>query len=138
MAPIWTHPGNVHDEIPPPVRGDDHVLSASQATETVAEWRQSPGGRIAVQPGGLSRRYHLQFKEYADELDAFQLAAIELDTGEQVWLQRYEHDPERGTVVLADSQADLMKSLALVLQSLHLQASDVDWVANEPAVAVTE
>ncbi len=104
-------------------------------------WPSGDSRPVAVlrySPAELSKRYHLRFKEYSDDLDVFRLAAIELDNGEQVWLQRYEHDPKRGTVILADAQADVVKSLAQVLQTLHLQLTDVDWAACEPAVAVPE
>jgi hypothetical protein len=89
-------------------------------------------------PDELAKRSHLRFHEYSDDLDAFRLAAIELDNGDHVWLQRYEHDPQRGTLILADAQADVVKSLALVLETLQLQITDIDWAAPEPAIAVSE
>ncbi len=118
----------------------DHrdVCSSSQTIDAVAERRQSPSGHLRYSPAELSRRYHLWFKEYSDDPDAFRLAAIELENGDQVWLQRYEHDPKRGTVILLDAQADVVKSLALVPETFQLQMTDVDWAAHEPAFAVSD
>lgn len=102
------------------------------------------GGRAATvglspcspsKPGELAARYRLVFEEDADDLDTYQLAAIELADASQVWLMRHRGNPTPGTVVYADAHADAERTRRLLADAFGLRKGDFRWVAPPAEVA---
>jgi hypothetical protein len=97
-------------------------------------WPSGDGRPIAVlrfEPEFLKRRYGLTFEESNDDLDFYELAAIELGDGQQVWLMRYRNAPGPGTVVYADSTVDPAQTRAKLIEGLGLSLEDLNWQRSD-------
>ena len=81
----------------------------------------------------LSDRFGLSFDEGIDDLDRYQLAAIDLGDGQQAWLTRYEGNPNPGTVALVDSGADFEHAQSLLAEALGMTRDAFLWTAPIPA-----
>lgn len=88
---------------------------------------------IRFSPEELAARYGLVFERGCDDLDWYQLAAIALPDGAQVWLIRHRGNPAPGTVVDIDAGADFARTKAQLTQALGLTDADFLWVS--PVVA---
>jgi hypothetical protein len=75
----------------------------------------------------LQQRYGLKFEEGEDDLDRYELAAIPIADGGQLWLLRYRRAPSPGTVVYADSAADPAPTREQLLAMLGLSHEDLSW-----------
>jgi hypothetical protein len=84
---------------------------------------------LAFEPSALAERYGLSFEEELDDLDQLRLAAIALPDGSQAWLYKHRSDPNPGTLVRVDSDADPATVSSLLRQTLELDDSDFLWVA---------
>lgn len=78
-----------------------------------------------MEPATLERRYGLTFEQDHDDLDHFELAAIALTEGQQLWLMRYRDAPSRGTVVYADSDVDPLVARDDLLAVLDLPIEEL-------------
>ncbi len=84
---------------------------------------------LRFSPEELAECFELAFEEGFDGLDWFALAAIALPDGSQAWLMRHQGNPEPGTVVYVDADADLDQARAQVVQVLVLSPEDFLWVS---------
>lgn len=90
---------------------------------------------LRLSPAALTARHGLTFEELVDDLDEFEVAAIALADGTQVWLYRYRRDPSPGTAVRVDSHADFARTKGLLADALGLVDADFLWVS--PAALAT-
>jgi hypothetical protein len=108
-------------------------MTAFTQTEP-APWLSGQGaaaGVLALSPEALSARYGLRFVESADNLDAYDSAAIRMSSGRRFGLLRYRGSPSRGTEVHADSTDDLLDALREFLDAFELSADDLVWVRQD-------
>jgi len=86
---------------------------------------------VALSPDALSARYGLRFFEAADNLDAYDAAAIRLSSGRRLGLLRYRGHPSPGTELHADSKDDLLDGIREFLDAFELTADDLLWVRQD-------
>ena len=86
---------------------------------------------LRFDPEELAARYGLTFAEDYDDLDWFELAAIELGDGSQAWLTKYRGEQEPGTTVYVDAGADPVAAKEQLARALGLGDEDFCWVAPE-------
>jgi hypothetical protein len=105
----------------------------------VTPWKHWPSGdsrpiaRIALEPVELSKRYGLKYDKGVDDLDRYQLAAVELASGEQAWLSKYDHDGHAGTVVYVDAGSDVEDAQALLMDAFGIDRDAFVWLAPVPS-----
>lgn len=79
-------------------------------------------------PEQLADKYSIVFEEGVDDLDRYQLAALDGGSSGQMWLFRHFSSPESGTEVLVDSKVNPEDALATLLRSLQLDEDSLVWV----------
>lgn len=93
-----------------------------------------PGGdsiHLAVvrrSPAQFQRQFGITFERCIDDLDEFVVAALELPSGTQVWLEQHAGDPERETLILADISVDAAACVSEVIEQLGIDPQEVRWI----------
>lgn len=82
---------------------------------------------LADEPAALAKRFGLRFAEGHDDLDQFRYAIVELGGDRQAWLYKHRGDPNPGTVVRIDANADPAAARQALTAKLSLAAGDVLW-----------
>jgi len=65
---------------------------------------------LRANPAELHERYGLLFEHDTDDLDDYDLAAIELPDSTQAWLMRHVGNHVPGTIVYVDARADFERA----------------------------
>jgi hypothetical protein len=114
-------------------RGDER--RSRLEIEQVAPWAQWPSGDsrpIAVLPyelGELADCYGLECQDEIDDLGRFRFAAIELGRGMQAWISKHDSDPNPGSIVSVDADADIAAAQARLLKAFHIGRKELLWAA---------
>ncbi len=99
-----------------------------------------PGGdsmHLAVirrTPEQFTRQFGITFEHCQDDLDEFVIAAIELPSGTQVWLERHAGDPEKETLIVADVSVDATACVTEVFEQLEIDAQEVRWITPRASI----
>ena len=102
--------------------------------EQVQPYETWPGGdsiHLAIvnrSPDDFSREFGITFESDQDDLDAFIVAAIELPSGTQIWLEQHRGDNESETLILADIAVDAQECVREVFEQLQIRWQDVRWI----------
>jgi hypothetical protein len=110
------------------------MSSASFAQTDPVPWPSGQGDAIAVLallPNALTERYGLRFFEGTDNLDAYDAAAIRLDSGRQLGLLRHRGAPVQGTEIHADRADNSLDAIREFLDGFGLSADDLLWVRED-------
>jgi hypothetical protein len=84
---------------------------------------------LRFSPDDLAVRFGLSFDACHDDLDEYELAAIELPDGSQAWLERHGGDPAGTTLAHVDANANLRVAKGDLQQLLELTDDDFVWVS---------
>ena len=84
---------------------------------------------IASEPADLAARFGLQFAREFDDLDWYEIAALDLKSGLHVHLRRYQGNPEPGTTAYVDGAVDLRFAALELIEALDLESDDLRWTA---------
>ncbi len=101
----------------------------------VAAHRQWPGGDswtvalLREAPADLATFLGLDFEEGLDDLDLFDLAAIECPRVGQVWFFRHRQSPHEGVEVVVDTSVSRDAALH-ALRKAGVTASAVEWTTE--------
>jgi hypothetical protein len=95
-----------------------------------------PLAHIRRSPEEFSRRFNLSFETFGDDREKFELAAVALVSGSQVWLERHRGDSIRGTLAHVDAQANLRAAREELKDTLQLTDDDFIWIS--PLLASSE
>jgi hypothetical protein len=104
----------------------------------VTPWKQWPSGDsrpIVVLPYSLTElteRYGLRYEEGIDDLDRYQLAAIDLAEYGQAWIYKHDSDPNPGTVVYVDAATEIGEAESMIMGILGLRPEQLLWLAPVP------
>jgi hypothetical protein len=102
--------------------------------KTIRHWPSGDGRVVAIlalEPAELSERFGLAFQDGIDDLGRYRLAAIALANGSQAWMLKHDDDPNPGTEVMVDADADPDEAQSHFLNALGLDRSVLLWAASE-------
>ena len=110
-------------------------MSESGFTRTSpTAWPSGQGEVVAMlarSPAVLEASHGLRFFEGADNLDAYDAAAIRLPSGRRVGLMRHRGNPVAGTELHADSRDDFLEAIREFLDAFELSADDLVWIRDD-------
>jgi len=89
-----------------------------------------PVAVLRFAPDALAQQYGIEFVRGADDFDYYQTAVIAPSDGPITRLLRYDHDPDPGTAVYADSRLDVEQAQRAVFHLLKLAREDFTWLAE--------
>lgn len=98
------------------------------------KWPSGEGhavGCLRLSPDELSRRLNIRFETGCDDMDEYELAAIEDRRVGQVWLFRYQTSPRAGTEVWVDDAISLPDATAAI-ERLGLGGIPWEWTLESP------
>ncbi|HYD49560.1 MAG TPA: hypothetical protein VEB21_14485 [Terriglobales bacterium] len=99
----------------------------------LAEWPEgveTPIALVAWEPMRLRKVCGLAFEESYDDLDAFDGALIEAESGHRFALVRRRHAPAPGTEIWSNGTDSARSDLKEVLDTLGLDPDVVTWVVE--------
>jgi hypothetical protein len=88
---------------------------------------RKPISVVDLEPNQIRDRFGLRFVRDEDDLDQYELAAIRLASGTEVWLIRYLHSPSPGTIIYADSGVNASHVRRELLGALGLKPEEETW-----------
>lgn len=99
----------------------------------VRPYKQWPSGdsrpivMLRANPAELHARYGLQFEHDTDDLDDYDLAAIELPDRTQAWLMRHVGNHVPGTIVYVDASVNFEQAKDFLIDALSLSPLEIVW-----------
>lgn len=103
-----------------------HQLAASDRRGEL-----QPIAVLALSPPELTTRYGIEFQRDRDDLDAFDVALLEFETGEQFALLHYLSAQTDGTELYASESADPEQACHEFLTSFEMKPDQLEWTRED-------
>lgn len=84
---------------------------------------------LHLEPEQLETRLGITFQLSTEDLDIFQWAGLQLDTGDQFLLTKHFHSPGMGTQVDVGLYADNVVALDRFLRATGITMEEIKWCA---------
>ncbi len=97
-------------------------------------WPNGDGWTVAIlsrSPEQLAASHGLSFEEGFDDLDLFDLAALDCPEIGQLWLFRHRQSPEAGVEVIVDTGVERNAALAALLASGVASQDSLVWTTDD-------
>jgi hypothetical protein len=105
----------------------DTIRSFHQLSATDRRGELQPIAVLTLSPPELTTRYGIEFQRDRDDLDAFDVALLEFENGDQFALLHYLSAQTNGTELYAAQSADPEQACHEFLASFEMKPDQLEW-----------